>query len=463
MKENKFLKGLISNTAIIGVGSAFSKLLIFFLVPILTRELSTEEYGLSELITSSVDLAIPIFTIVIYEAILRFTIDNSNDKKEVLAVGIRVTLFGILFMIPLLLIVSLFYTNYYVLTSFLFIYVMLSIKDSFVYYARGENKFSIVTIISVIEGTVLLLFVLIFVCAFNQGLKGYIQGMIISKLIANVLYCILLHINIFSVIKIRNITLEKNMIKYSVPMIFNSIGWWINNLSDRYIVTLFCGVSLTGIYSVSYKIPGVLNTIIDVFMQAWKISATEEYDKGKTYHYNKGYVLFVISGIFISSILICLSKICSSILFDIEYINSWKYTVVLIVAFLFHGISGYLGTIFTAAKQTKYIAYTTIVGAIINIILNFALIPSYEAFGAAIATLVSNIIIWGVRSYFVNKYVKIDIFNFPIMILFGGLFMECYFVLNEQNFLMGLLNTIVICSICFVNLLAHYKNRNKGT
>ena len=70
-----------------------------------------------------------------------------------------------------------------------------------------------------------------------------------------------------------NKVLIKAMVKYSVPMIPNSISWWISNSSDKYMLTAFCGVAVTGIYSVAYKIPTFLTTFTTIFMSAWQISA----------------------------------------------------------------------------------------------------------------------------------------------------------------------------------------------
>ena len=57
--------------------------------------------------------------------------------------------------------------------------------------------------------------------------------------------------------------LDKNvqheMKKYSIPLIFNGVAWWVNNSIDKYFVTAICGVAINGIYAVSYKIPTMQN------------------------------------------------------------------------------------------------------------------------------------------------------------------------------------------------------------
>ena len=62
--------------------------------------------------------------------------------------------------------------------------------------------------------------------------------------------------------------MKKEMVAYSVPMGLGNIGWWINNVSDRYIVTWICGLAANGVYSVAYKIPSLLSMFQQIFNQA---------------------------------------------------------------------------------------------------------------------------------------------------------------------------------------------------
>ena len=69
------------------------------------------------------------------------------------------------------------------------------------------------------------------------------------------------------------------MIKYSKNFVLNSISWWINNASDKYILLLFYDLDITGIYSVAYKIPTIIEFVQAIYSQAWQISAIKEYNK----------------------------------------------------------------------------------------------------------------------------------------------------------------------------------------
>ena len=81
IKSNKYGR-LISNTFIFAVGTFTSKLLVLLLMPLYTSILSTEQYGISDLLTQTANLIIPLACVGICDAIFRFAID-SEDKKKV--------------------------------------------------------------------------------------------------------------------------------------------------------------------------------------------------------------------------------------------------------------------------------------------------------------------------------------------------------------------------------------------
>ena len=78
----------------------------------------------------------------------------------------------------------------------------------------------------------------------------------------------------------------KEMLVYCIPMIPNSIMWWITDASDKYMIAFFVGVSSNGIYALAKKIPSVLSMLHSVFFQAWQLSAVEESEaKDKSHYY----------------------------------------------------------------------------------------------------------------------------------------------------------------------------------
>ena len=94
-------KRLLSNTAILGIGTVTSKLLVLLLLPVYTECLTKAEYGVADIITQSANLLMPLISLGICEAVFRYTLDTANDRREVLTTGFVIILFGLGVMLAL--------------------------------------------------------------------------------------------------------------------------------------------------------------------------------------------------------------------------------------------------------------------------------------------------------------------------------------------------------------------------
>lgn len=396
-EEKKYRKKLFKNTFVFAIGNFSSRLLIFFLVPLYTRTLSTTEYGMVDLITVTITLLLPIFTMNLHEAILRFCLDKNINKSDVLSVGINFSIIGFFIMALISpFIMKLIGASSYI-TFFLITYILTALKNIFTYYSKGCEKVKLVVALGFLETILILLFNVIFLIKFNLGIYGYYYSAIISGIVVILLYIIMLKVRIKDCFKKNSWTLTKDMLKYSLPMIPNSLCWWISNTSDKYMITHYQGVGASGLYAVAYKVPSLLNTITSIFMQAWQISAVEEYEKKQDGNFSEVYNFLFGINILACIVLILFSNLIAHIMFSVEFYDAVKFVPVLLGAYFFNGLASYLGTIYTASKKTKMLFISTLIGAIFNIIMNIILIPSYGGYGAAIATLISYFIIWLIR------------------------------------------------------------------
>ena len=81
-------KQLLSDTVVFGVGNALMKLVQFCLMPIYTAYMTTEQYGVGELINNLNELLYPLACLAIYDAVFRFALDDDGRKKSVLSSGL---------------------------------------------------------------------------------------------------------------------------------------------------------------------------------------------------------------------------------------------------------------------------------------------------------------------------------------------------------------------------------------
>ena len=221
-----------------------------------------------------------------------------------------------------------------------------------------------------------------------------------------------------------------------MPLVLNSLAWWLNGAGDRYILSYFCGAAINGIYSVAYKIPAILTTLQNVFYNAWSVSAIKEFDKDdKDGFVGNIYSLYSCVSIISSSIIILLNPFISKILYSKDFFSAWKYVPILIVGAAFNGLALFEGCLFTAVKRTRDVSRTTLIGAGSNILLNFLLIPHFGAYGAAISTLFGYFTTWIARTIFLQNIIKMKVaWNGQIISIFL-LLIQVLFASFENSFL----------------------------
>lgn len=451
-------KYLIKNVGLLTIGQFGTKILSFFLVPLYTSILTTAEYGTYDLFNTTIGLFVPIFTLNIAESSLRFAIDEDSNKKEIFSISIVYILISSV-IITIVIGINHIFGLIKVVDDYGYLFILMFIVNALVgmltNFTRGINRISDVSISGLICTIVMLCLNILFLTYFRMGIIGYFWANILGSL-AQSLY-LFIHIKgwLYINVKFLNKKTNKEMTDYSKPLITNSISWWINNASDRYIVTLFCGIAENGIYSVGYKIPSILNIFQNIFNQAWTLSAVRNFDaEDKDDFFSKMYNLYNFGMVLLCSLMIVFTKILAHLLYAKDFFEAWKYVPFLMVAIVFGSVSGYIGGIFSAAKQSKIFARSTVIGAIINLVLNIVLVYFIDSLGAAIATAIAFWIVWVIRVKHLKKYMRIklyllrDYFSYFILIIQSVLLIA----FNDNIFLY-----IMECILTLFIMLLYYK------
>lgn len=129
-----------------------------------------------------------------------------------------------------------------------------------------------------------------------------------------------------------------------------------------------------------------------------------------------------------SSCLVLGSKIIANLLFAKDFFVAWKITPILVLAYVYSALAQYLNSIFSASKQTKALLYSSLAGAIVNILLNVLLIPEFQGTGAAIATVSGYMVIW-----IVNMIVNLNFLKKMNNTFFELLHRHFYFEMSVFN------------------------------
>lgn len=402
---------LAKNSALFAIGELASKVIIFLMVPLYTYSLSTEEYSISDLITTTVALASPFFTLVIYEAVMRFTLDKDSDKQTIFSIGFWIFMVGSIIVGIISYVIFLFIPilkDYWLL--FFIYYEVFNFFNIAAGFIKGLEHLKLFTIVGIINTFLMVLLNMLFLLYFKMGIEGYLWATIISTGFSSILIFVFERLDryIISPTKIGKPDWT-GMLRYAMPMIPNSAMWWINNSSDRYLVTFVISTAANGIYSVAYKIPSIFSVLTSVFMQAWQISVVDDFGtKEGTAFFNKTYDFYLRCCITVSSLLILSSELLAKFLFLNEFYTAWKFSIVLILGFCFHSIAGFLGTVYTTAKKTNMLFVSTTISAVFNIVFTFILLKVFGVMGAAIATTLSYLLVYIIRRIDSRKYIDIE-------------------------------------------------------
>lgn len=449
MKE---YKKLLKNLGIFAIANLGSKLISILLVPYYTYVLSTQEYGTIDMYITSISLILPIITLSIFDATLRFTIKSNFSKKAIFTSSVFVVMLGnIAFLILYPIISKLYVFKEYIIVFYL-ILMLQSMNSLLAQFARGIGKVKDFALSGVISTIFTIVLNIIFLSKFRWGISGYFASIIISCIVCN-LYLIF-KTKIWKYINKKEVDFQlvKEMLQYSVPLIPNSLMWWIMNASDRYAINIFLGISANGIYAIANKVPTILNMLYSIFSQAWQLSAIEEADnKNKSQFYTNVFNIFsLVMLIGTSCILVIIRPIIETFLAD-AYRDSWKYVPFLLLSVVFTSFSAFLGTNYIAMKETKGVFKTSLVGAIVNIILNILLIPYLGLNGASIATMISFFTVWIIRIYDTKKFVNIKLDLKNLMYTFIVIFIQIAVLYSKiQSYL--IIEVLLLLLLLLINM-----------
>lgn len=401
-------KKLFSDTVILGLGTFGSKLLVFLLMPLYTAWLSTTQYSTAELITSTANLLIPLACVGISNGIFRFAAEREANKKAVFSSSLAllgIGFGGFLLLCPLLSLID-YFTGY---TWLIVLYVLFAdLQAVCAQYIRAIDRTRLFAIQGILNTVLTILFNVIFLVVFDLGVVGYVLSVIVGNLFTTVF--LVIRAKLWQVFSLSSIDrrMMKDLLRFSLPLIPTTVCWLITDLSDRYMVTYFCGDHINGIYSAAYKIPTIVNLISGIFMQAWQFSAVaqssdEEACKSFYSEVFRGFLSVIMIG---AAGLILLSRFLSGLLLNSAYFEAWQFMPTLLCATALEAIVSFLATVYMVRKKSMHSFLTAMVGTLLNIALNLLLIPEWGALGAAVATLASYAAVLIVRMIDAPRIIK---------------------------------------------------------
>jgi O-antigen/teichoic acid export membrane protein len=222
------------------------------------------------------------------------------------------------------------------------------------------------------------------------------------------------------------------------------------------MVSGFIGTEANGIYAVSYKVPTFLTLLSTVFMQAWQFSAVSESENDKGEHidfFSKVWSSFQSVMFLAGWAIVAFSVPVIKILTTPDYYSAWKFIPLLAASMIFNSFANFMGSVYVVEKRSKNSFLTAMLGAVLNIILNFLLIPTALGVqGAAIATFISYFAIFIIRAINVQKYIPFKLYMPQVLLNTAVILLQSAFMIFSLPFNIPVQ---VVCAVLLI--IINYK------
>ena len=415
----------VKNTSYIGISTVIQNIISYLIIVLISRYLGAEGLGQYSFIFAFVGIFFIFSDFGLSQLLIKdLAKDESKIDKYISNIlSLKILLLLVCFIIYFVLI---FFIGKHELIIAMIIagiaQIVTQLSQPLFSLGRVKHKSKTVGVALVIERILTLIFsfyTIIILKDLNFFLIGY--------LIAQIIRTIWLYL---STKKYFNFTLGinkkyiLNLIKKSYPFLLIASFAFIYVQMDTIMLSLINGDIVTGWYNAPYKLINVLNVIPAVLLMFGFPYFSKLFHKNKKQakklletilSYSMLLIFPVVVGVFF------LGQRIIEFVYKISAIESFIAFKILIIATIFIFLTTILGQFIAACDKQKVFAKIAGIGAAINIILNFALIPKYSLYGAGVATLISYLVMFILMFIYIKKnLLKFRFFRYLILPIVGS-------------------------------------------
>jgi O-antigen/teichoic acid export membrane protein len=401
------LKELFRHSAIYGLGSIVARILGVLLLPVYTRYLSPSDYGLIETLVALSAVLTALVAQAMKSAFFRFYFDSTEVARRLLVV--RTAFWYVMAASTLTLGLGvalspqiswvLFHTQHHadlVIASFIGLWAAMN-YDQMTSLFRVEQRSTAYVAATLANVGITIAATVLLVVVFDQGPLGVLVGNFTGTL---AVYVALLLYSRHALGLQFDRPLYRAMNRFGLPLVPSAVALWLTNFADRFFLIKLADPHEVGLYSIGVRIASAIVLLLTAFRLAWPAfaySIEDDREASRTYSFVLTYVVFI----------------CCWLSLGLGLLAPWIlrlittkpfYPAANVVAPLAFGVAAFAGYVVVQigtgrARRTRTNWIVTGIAAALNIVLNLALIPTYGRMGAAIATLVSYVLLFALMAW----------------------------------------------------------------
>ena len=447
----------IKNTAIFFVGNVLSKLISFVLLPMYTTMIPTDQMGVYDISITLTTMLLSVCYFEIWSAVLRYLYDGKgeSDKNKVLKSGFQIFFVSsVIFVLVCVAVCSFMGYRYIPLIAVYGIAYSTSSLLTFVARGLGKNKeFSLSGVLNtLIQLSLNVLLLTTFKMDYSALYISYIVGT----------FCQTVYLTLCTDLKNRlreatnkNLTLE--LLKYALPLCLNTVAYWVLNSGNRLAYNALYGNAASGIYSIGNRFGSIIALATTCFTYAWQdlafTSATKSQQEACALYTNacNKYQQFLTAA---TALILPFIKIVFPFLIKGDYASADEIIPTFIIVAVISGYSAFIGNVFYAIKDTKIISISTIVAAIVNMLICYPLIKLWGAYGTNLAIIIAFAVNIGIRAVILKRKIGFSIcikdltFSLVWLVLSSLIYSHAGVMVNIMSFIVSV----------FLSILMFYKD-----
>jgi len=402
---------------IFGIGGVLQKTIAFILLPVYTTRLAVAEYGSLGLLITTGSILSTIFILGINYGLFRsyFDYKDEENRKAVISSAFYMILVSnlILFTIGFvfsrqlsyLIFGSYDYRLHFILITVITIFEIFNVVPSAVLQAKKKS----VIFISLQAVFLLIRLGLIIYLIVSRNLG--IMGVLIGNLVVGFLSCVGYYFYIRKEFVARFLKSEAiNMLKVGLPLIPSNLSVFVFNSIDRYFLNYYTNLNEVGLYNLAYNFGNLVTVLfatpLALIWPAMFLSVKDH--KNMKEFYVRALTYTSMIAFFIFLIISLLSKEAIKIFANEEYWAAYSVIPIIVLTYSIWSLrkSILVGVILKKRTQTQALIF--FIGAVINIGLNFLLIPRYGIMGAACSTITTYTIIMIILMIYTRKLMEVS-------------------------------------------------------
>ncbi len=442
------IKKTTKNSTIYAIGNIAIKVVGLLLIPIYTdpKFLSQADFGALAILEATAQILGGILTMSMASSIQRWYWDKDFRHKQKSIVFTALT-FLIVLNIPAIslliyssdnlstLIFGSIDYSYLLKLTFATVGIQL-INNQILQVAKLQERSKFFITIQITKLIFVLGLTVLFIVFLGKGLNGIWEAALIGEIVTIVL---LIPFTLKNIEWSFQFKILKGMIQYGYPLMLSSVATVVLSVTDRYMLHFISGLEATGIFALSLRFAGTLKTVITKSVTSalapLRMKKMNEDNNQRFYSKTLTYssFLFIVSLLALSLFPLEIIKLVTR---SSEYWVADKIIPILSFAFLFSFIRTNIKIGLVIKKQTKIMASFVFLTALFNFGLNLLLIPFIDIWGAALATLFSQLFYCLCILYFAQKAYPINYeWRKILLMIFLSLFIIIVgFLIADLNF-----------------------------